>query len=115
MHLLAFCIQQGRHGSARRPAIAPSPSITRPRHAIMALRTFLLLALVGACAASAGHGVHHLTTDSFTEAVGDGKVRGAGGARQLQIAGSGSGPASWAAARPWIAPECVLPASAVPN
>ncbi|PRW61379.1 thioredoxin domain-containing 5 [Chlorella sorokiniana] len=40
----------------------------------MALRTLLFLALVAAVTASAGHGVHHLTTDSFAEAVGDGKV-----------------------------------------
>lgn len=40
----------------------------------MALRSLLLLALVGAVACSAGHGVHHLTTDTFAEAVGDGKV-----------------------------------------
>lgn len=45
------------------------------RKIAMALRSFLFLALVAAVAASAGHGVHHLTTGSFPEAVGDGKVR----------------------------------------
>ena len=40
----------------------------------MQLRFLLLVAVVGAVAASKGHGVHHLTDASFAEKTGDGKA-----------------------------------------
>ena len=40
----------------------------------MQLRVLLLVALVGAVAASKGHGVHHLTDASFAEKTADGKA-----------------------------------------
>jgi hypothetical protein len=41
----------------------------------MQFRFLLLVAVVGAVAASKGHGVHHLTDASFAEKTGDGKAR----------------------------------------
>jgi hypothetical protein len=42
----------------------------------MQLRLVLIAALVGLCSASAGHGVQHLTTSTYAEKTGDGKVSG---------------------------------------
>lgn len=48
-------------------------------HDTMALRSLLLLSLLAVALGSAGHGVRHLATDSFEEAVGDGKASGGTG------------------------------------